>query len=87
MILGAPNDILERLKIYSPSEVKEKRKSIELAKYSLIYDAFFAASAGGEFHAEERKAISKLRQEINIDERTIEKTPSCTILYRAKQKR
>lgn len=66
------------LKTYEPTDddwkaaLEKHRKFIELAKYPLIYDAFQAASADDELHEEERKAISKLGQEIGVDEKTIE---------------
>ena len=53
--------------------LETKRSFIELAKYSLIYDAFEAASADEELHDKERQAISKLGQALGLDESTIAK--------------
>ena len=67
------------LKTYEPSDddwkslLELQRSFIESAKYPLIYDAFQAAAADSELHADERRAISELGHELGVDEATIEK--------------
>jgi uncharacterized tellurite resistance protein B-like protein len=79
LLLGAPDELLEMLETYEPSDDDWKqlldlqRSFIELSKYPLIYDAFHAAAADSELHEEERKAIWELGKELGVDEATIEK--------------
>ncbi len=79
LLLGAPDELLEMLETYEPSDDDWKKlldlqsSFIELSKYPLIYDAFHAAAADSELHEAERKAIWELGKEIGVDEPTIEK--------------
>ncbi|CAF0979292.1 unnamed protein product [Adineta ricciae] len=77
--LGASDELIEMLETYEPSDddwknlLELQRSFIESAKYPLIYDAFQAAAADSELHADERRAISELGHELGVDEATIEK--------------
>jgi len=75
--LGAPNSVIEQLKIYEANEdINEiisncKIVNIEGSKRSLIYDAVRASTADGEYHPNEKAVVRKMAEKLGISEEVV----------------
>ncbi|CAF1096495.1 unnamed protein product [Rotaria sordida] len=84
-IVGMSQDMLDELQTYEPGKCEEVQYifqdldliSTSISRLSFIYNGFRAASADGELHPKELKAICKLGKKLGL---TAEEIEQCRLL-------